>query len=62
MAIDYCEVYQLDKVDFKKTIHKFSELYGKIESLALRRLDMLLIEEERQRNEIHLNLINDLHA
>lgn len=58
-AIDYCEVYRLNRTDFKKTVETCNELYGKIESLALRRLDVLLIEEERHRSVMYQNLEND---
>lgn len=49
VAIAYCEIYRLELYDFKRTIEPISEIYERLETLASRRLDMILIEEERHK-------------
>ena len=51
MAVDYCEIYQLDRRHFEATIATVPELYKKLEELAKRRLDLLLIADERRQND-----------
>lgn len=49
VAIAYCEIYRLDIDDFKRTIAVVPELYKRLETIASRRLDIVLIEEERHK-------------
>ncbi|XP_063708853.1 potassium/sodium hyperpolarization-activated cyclic nucleotide-gated channel 4-like [Culicoides brevitarsis] len=49
IAVDYSEIYRLDIHDFQKTIQNDPEIFARLESLATRRLDMILIEEERHK-------------
>lgn len=49
VAIAYCEIYRLDIHDFKRTIETVPEIYERLETLASRRLDLVLIEEERHK-------------
>lgn len=49
VAIAFCEIYRLDIHDFKETIEAVPELYKRLETLASRRLDLVLIEEERHK-------------
>lgn len=49
VAIAYCEIYRLEIHDFKRTLQPVPELYERLETLALSRLDNILIEEERHK-------------
>lgn len=49
-AVDVCEVYRLDRTDFRKVIAIHSELFAKIERIASERVEkIMLIEEQHKR-------------
>lgn len=54
VAVDYCEIYRLNRQDFKSTIKQYPESYQMFEHLALERLNSLLIEEEHYKRELNL--------
>uniref|UniRef100_A0A336KNP2 CSON013029 protein n=1 Tax=Culicoides sonorensis TaxID=179676 RepID=A0A336KNP2_CULSO len=48
IAVAYCEIFRLESRHYKETIERAPELRKKLEEHALRRLDMILLEEQRQ--------------
>ncbi|XP_015589234.1 potassium/sodium hyperpolarization-activated cyclic nucleotide-gated channel 1 [Cephus cinctus] len=50
VAIDICEVYRLDRRDFRKSIAVQSDLFAKIERIATERMEKtVLVEEQHKR-------------
>lgn len=50
IAIEVCEVYRLDRRDFRKCIAVHTELFAKIERIATERVERaVVIEEQHQR-------------
>ncbi|XP_058793323.1 potassium/sodium hyperpolarization-activated cyclic nucleotide-gated channel 1-like [Phymastichus coffea] len=50
VAVEVCEVYRLDRKDFRKFITVYSDLYAKIEQIATERMQRtVMIEEQHKR-------------
>jgi CRP-like cAMP-binding protein len=59
VALEVCEVYRLDRKDFRKCIAVHSDLFAKIEKLATERMQRtVLIEEEYKYFMMHSSLLN----
>ncbi|XP_076166253.1 potassium/sodium hyperpolarization-activated cyclic nucleotide-gated channel 1 [Ptiloglossa arizonensis] len=60
IAIEVCEVYRLDRRDFRKCIAVHTELFANIERIATERLErVLLVEKQYKRNKLLLNVTTD---
>ncbi|XP_011496557.1 PREDICTED: potassium/sodium hyperpolarization-activated cyclic nucleotide-gated channel 1-like [Ceratosolen solmsi marchali] len=60
IALDICEVYRLDRKDFRKCIAVHSDLFAKIERLATERMQQTgMIEEENKQIILHSSLLNN---
>ncbi|XP_066594908.1 potassium/sodium hyperpolarization-activated cyclic nucleotide-gated channel 1-like [Prorops nasuta] len=55
IAIEVCEVYRLDRKDFRKCIAVNSELFSQIEKTATDRIQRTILVEEEQKNRVMLN-------
>ncbi|OXU25307.1 hypothetical protein TSAR_002133 [Trichomalopsis sarcophagae] len=54
VAVEVCEVYRLDRKDFRKCIAVHSDLFAKIERIATERMQRtVLIEEQHKRFTLH---------
>ncbi|KAJ8673833.1 hypothetical protein QAD02_005095 [Eretmocerus hayati] len=54
VAVEVCEVYRLDRKDFRKCIAVHSDLFAKIERLATARMQRtVMIEEQHKRFTMH---------
>ncbi|XP_043582946.1 potassium/sodium hyperpolarization-activated cyclic nucleotide-gated channel 1-like [Bombus pyrosoma] len=52
IAIEVCEVYRLDRKDFRKCISVHTELFAKIERLATERIERAMIIEEHHKRHL----------
>lgn len=49
IAIEVCEVYRLNRKDFRKCIAVHSELFATIESIATERIERAVVIEEQHK-------------
>ena len=53
IAIEVCEVYRLDRRDFRKCIAVHSELFSEIEQIAAERMERTLAIEEQHKHSLN---------
>lgn len=62
VAIEVCEVYRLDRKDFRQCIDVHSELFAEIERIATERIERTIrIEEQHKRFLMRPNRMPSLH-
>ncbi|XP_035723457.1 potassium/sodium hyperpolarization-activated cyclic nucleotide-gated channel 1-like [Vespa mandarinia] len=60
IAVEVCEVYRLDRKDFRKCIAVYSELFSMIERIAIERIEKtMLTEEHHKRFIMHSSFMHD---
>lgn len=50
IAIDVCEVYRIDRRDFRQCIAVHSELFAEIERIAIERVDKIVRAEKQHKH------------
>ncbi|XP_076226436.1 potassium/sodium hyperpolarization-activated cyclic nucleotide-gated channel 2 [Nomia melanderi] len=61
IAIEVCEVYRLDRKDFRKCIAVHSELFAKLEGIATERIQRAVDIEEQHKRYLLRNSSHDQH-
>ncbi|XP_046832159.1 potassium/sodium hyperpolarization-activated cyclic nucleotide-gated channel 1-like [Vespa crabro] len=60
IAVEVCEVYRLDRKDFRKCVAVYSELFSMIERIAIERIEKTMVTEEHHKRFImHSSLMCD---
>ncbi|KOC63550.1 hypothetical protein WH47_02297 [Habropoda laboriosa] len=57
IAIEVCEVYRLDRKDFRKCIAVHTELFANIERIATERIERAVIVEEQHKRYLMRNSV-----
>ncbi|CAD1469821.1 unnamed protein product, partial [Heterotrigona itama] len=57
IAIEVCEVYRLDRKDFRKCIAVHTELFAKIERIAAERIERAVVIEEQHKRYLMRNTV-----
>ncbi|KAK1132864.1 hypothetical protein K0M31_014232 [Melipona bicolor] len=57
IAIEVCEVYRLDRKDFRKCIAVHTELFAKIEKIASERIERAMAIEEQHKRHLMQNTV-----
>ena len=57
IAIEVCEVYRLDRKNFRKCIAVHTELFAKIEKIASERIERAMIIEEQHKRYLSMKTV-----